>query len=134
MAAMHKCGYDPPKLLAIDERGVQHSSPGHQFQHDYEDVLWCPMCGQGVLRHFSHDCFAEPREEPWDMSWSWHISGADIGRLREGLTACPESLNARCTCAAHARLRESTRLKSWYDSETVAVRLTDDGLPEFAHP
>lgn len=129
--------------MAIDMRGVPHGMGDHDHVYDHSTVLACPGCEDGEIRSSSHDCFAPREDEDWDMDFSTHIGVADLARLRDGVTECPTPSEPRCTCAVHEQLRTSSK---WLPStripdrpgalaperSSVVVRLTDEGLPEFA--
>jgi hypothetical protein len=121
-------------VVAIHSRGVPHTADGHDTVYDWSKVLLCHGCGDGELVSFSHDCWAPPWEEEWDMGWSTRLTAAAVGTLRRGLASCPDPSTPSCECPVHESLRASRTQATNLgrdDSVTGKVALRDDGVPEF---
>lgn len=92
-------------LVWIHVRGIPPSEPEHNIIYDYSGILVCQACGYGQLEKFSHDCWSH--DEDWDMYWWFALNPDDTKSLAQLLVACPNPLDARCTCPIHASLRHS---------------------------
>ncbi|WP_139190647.1 hypothetical protein [Actinokineospora iranica] len=128
MSTCGECGDPVEAVVMIDKRGVPHGDDGHNVVYDHTTAFACPKA-HGSVAHFSHDCFAPPWEEEWDMWWSWELTEAAVDALRTGLVHCPAPLDPDCECAAHISLRKTRPL---IRKARVSVTLSKAGVPAFA--
>ena len=135
-----RCGERQKLVAAVDLRGVPHGDAGHDTVYDWSTVLSCPTCGHGELRVFSHDCWAPPWEEEWDMEFSAEIPPEPLALIKRGMAGCPDPSAVACECPTHVSLRDSRtrprklRISPPKEGErpNAHVALRDDGVPEFA--
>lgn len=125
------CGHARLPVIAIALSGVPHHAEDHHFTHEYSHLSACDTCDDGELLTFSHDCFAYYGDDPWNMSWTWHLDRADLGRLRTALADCPDPYDYQCDCATHESLRRSKNLLPDGRAESLSIALTSDGAAEF---
>jgi hypothetical protein len=140
-----RCAAAQELVIAIDLRGVPHTTTGHKTVYDWSVVLACPGCGYGELRAFSHDCWAQPWDEEWDMEWSTQIPPAALAMLMHGMAACPDPSATACECPTHVSVRATYNRAGNLRVEGVPkdklaterpdahVGVTPDGVPEFVY-
>lgn len=115
-------------LVAVDLRGVPHRATGHRVMYDYTFLAECTTCGIGRLESFSHDCWNDHEDEPWDLAWVRTVVPEGVARLRVALRDCPQPENYRCDCAVHAALKDSKAIGT--DATSATVELVD-GVARF---
>jgi hypothetical protein len=94
-------------FLNLSETGTLHGAAEHNFTQAYQVMVTCDACGHGQLEKYSHDCFHYYGDEDWEMYWWYALSPIELRRLLVLLAACPDNLNAACSCALHRSLRDS---------------------------
>jgi hypothetical protein len=94
-------------LLRLSEHGVPHGAAGHEMMYGYRLLERCAACGAGLLTTHSHDCFADPWDEPWNLWWWWwRVDPADMPAALQAARACPAPLDPGCGCPVHQGLGE----------------------------
>src|SRR5882757_2712843 len=100
------CGAPLKLVVGVKGRGVPHGDAGHDVVYDWTRIYVCGNCASGDYRKVSHDCWAHPTEEPWDMEWSTRISPEHMRLVLSGFSSCPNPKRQDCACSAHQFLRE----------------------------
>jgi hypothetical protein len=91
----------------IRKEGEPPGEPGHNILYTVHTVAACPVCRQGQMEEYTHDCWSPPGEEDWDMYWWYLFDQKEIAFLRSLLVTCPSPLNPACDCRLHEDLRTS---------------------------
>jgi hypothetical protein len=124
-----RCPGKTELVVTVRDRGVPHRMPGHHNVYCYTFLAVCTTCATGRLESFSHDCYSDPDDDPWDLGWVRVVSPDDVERLRWVLRDCPQWQNGTCDCRLHAALVDSSeRLDTYSTAATVEVV---DGIPRF---
>ena len=131
------CGVMEP-VVAVQSEGVDHfDNPGHPRLGTAQVIVYviaCPTCGAGMYWKFDHDCAGYPTSAsyPIEAVWTLPMPADDVGRLRDGLTGCPDPTDGACACPAHTALKTSQESLAKWPTDPPRVgagTVLVDGLP-----